>query len=271
MKLFFLLLMLFAGLAHAQESPHGPVGQPCTDCHTTASWTPIVFPIKFDHDTTAFPLRGEHRNTTCASCHVTLRFEGTPISCVSCHLKDYDASLAVNHRTAGFSTECTECHVSDASSWLAAFDHNRTNFPTRGIHQSVPCGSCHVNSRFRGTPIECVSCHLQAYNATTNPNHRSAGFPTDCAQCHRALTWQPAAFFPHDNFFPISEGSNHAPGRWNSCGDCHPAQPNYVTFECINCHAHARADMDRRHGEVGGYVYKSTACYRCHPTGGGGD
>jgi hypothetical protein len=265
-----LLAALLAGVVQAQDSPHGPGGQPCSDCHTTAGWTPVLFPLKFDHDTTAFPLRGEHRNTTCLSCHTTLRFAGTPTECVSCHRKDYDAALAVNHATAGFGYDCTECHLADASSWLASFDHNKTNFPTRGIHESVPCGSCHTDGRFRGTPTECVACHREAYLATTNPNHAAAGFSTDCSLCHRALTWRPAAFYPHDNFFPISSGSNHPPGRWNSCTDCHAAQPDYSTFECINCHAHAKSAMDSRHSDVSGYEYRSSACYQCHPTGSAG-
>lgn len=252
----------------AQESPHGALNMQCTDCHSTEGWNEMAVPLRFDHASTSFYLYGQHRNTECKQCHTTLRFAGTPANCFSCHQKDYDAAIAVSHRNAAFSTECTQCHSVEAFSWRASFDHNKTQFPTRGAHEAVACKTCHAHDLYKGTPIHCIACHQQEYDATTNPNHRDAKFPTDCATCHRALTWQPAVFFPHDSYFPIGAGAKHRPGRWNSCSDCHTAQPNYNTFECINCHEHTKSKMDSEHqGEVNGYVYQSSACYRCHPQG----
>ncbi|MGA9119262.1 MAG: hypothetical protein WB699_07830 [Bacteroidota bacterium] len=260
----FLLLLSWPTLLLAQDSPHGPLAIPCTDCHTTQNWHEVAVPATFDHDTTSFPLTGAHRSTTCVSCHRNLRFQGTQSECISCHKRDYDGALTVNHRQAGFGTDCTLCHDLHATSWLASFDHDKTDFPTRGIHESLPCGACHANNRFRGTPVECVACHRSQYLAATNPNHQQAGFSLECATCHRALTWQPAAFFPHDGYFPISDGATHHPGVWNTCADCHLAQPNYTTFECIDCHEHSKDRTDARHAGRSGYEYKSTACYRCH-------
>jgi len=259
------ILSLWPLAIFAQESPHGPLSMRCTECHTTASWKQVTIPPGFNHDTTSFPLRGAHRRASCVECHRTLRFEGTPRECIACHRTDFNGAPTVDHRLAGFSTDCTLCHAADQTSWLVSFDHDKTDFPTRGIHETVPCISCHANNRFRGTPVECVSCHRAAYLATTNPNHQQAGFSTECASCHRALTWQPAAFFPHDNFFPISDGATHHPGVWNTCNDCHLQQPVYTTFECIDCHEHTKARTDATHSGRQGYEYKSTACYRCHP------
>lgn len=258
---------LLAAAAFAQDSPHGPAVHRCADCHASDSWTNLNPVLAFDHDTTAFPLRGEHRAVSCRLCHVTLRFAGTPTDCYGCHRRDFESAVAVNHRRAAFSTDCTGCHDESASSWLSSFDHDKTNFPTRGIHASLTCRACHTRDRYRGTPAECVSCHLREYSATTNPKHTTAKFNTDCATCHRALTWQPAAFFPHDQWFPISAGSHHSPGRWNSCSDCHANQSNYGTFECINCHEHNKASTDNTHAGRSGYQYLSSACYRCHSQG----
>jgi hypothetical protein len=263
-----ILLAVFpARHAGAQVSPHGPPVVRCADCHGSESWTRLNAVLAFDHDTTSFPLRGQHRDASCRSCHTTLRFAGTTSDCFGCHKRDYESAIAVNHRAAGFSTGCTECHDASASSWLSSFDHDNTNFPTRGIHASLRCTTCHSQNRFRGTPAECVSCHLREYAATTSPKHSTANFGTDCATCHRALTWQPAAFFPHDQWFPISSGAHHSPGRWNTCGDCHANQSNYSAFECINCHEHNKASTDNTHAGRNGYQYMSTACYRCHPQG----
>lgn len=261
------LIVILAGIAAAQDSPHGPLLLRCTDCHGSESWTTLNPVLQFDHDTTTFPLRGQHREASCRLCHTTLRFAGTTSDCFGCHRRDFESAIAVNHTVAGFSTRCTECHDESASSWLSSFDHDNTNFPTRGIHASLPCATCHTRNRFRGTSVECVSCHLREYTRTTNPNHVAAKFNTDCATCHRALTWQPASLFPHDQWFPIGAGSHHSPGRWNSCSDCHGNQANYGAFECINCHEHNKASTDNTHSGRSGYQYISSACYRCHPQG----
>ena len=170
----------------------------------------------------------------------------------------------MNHKVAGFSTQCADCHDESASSWLASYDHGKTSFPIWGIHSSLPCKACHTQGRFKGIAAECVSCHLKEYTATTKPAHAAAKFGTDCETCHRALTWQPASLFPHDQWFPIGTGANHSPGRWNSCSDCHANSSNYAAFECINCHYHDKASTDNIHASRSGYQYLSTSCYRCH-------
>jgi hypothetical protein len=252
--------------AQAQKSPHGDINMPCTDCHTTDSWTKLADPMKFDHSRTSFRLIGQHRSTACKSCHIDLKFIETPRNCISCHLRDYDATVTIDHRAAGFSTDCEQCHTATASSWQSSFDHNRTQFQTRGAHEGVACNTCHVNNRFRGIPVACISCHVTDYSNAQKPNHVTAGFSTACATCHRALTWQPAVFYPH-SWFPIGRGDTHSPGRWNACTDCHASEPNYTTFECINCHEHTKARTDSGHKGVSGYVYQSSSCYRCHPSG----
>ncbi len=264
----FIAVCFCNSLCLGQASPHGKIDLPCTDCHSTQGWDKLVSPMKFDHTETGFRLSGEHRTIACKDCHVNLNFQNTPPNCYSCHQKDYDAAITINHRVADFGPDCTTCHSADALSWRASFNHDLTEFPTRGAHEAVPCLSCHVGNRYRGTPSECVSCHQDVYESAQNPNHIAAGFNTECAVCHRALTWQPAAFFPHP-YFPIHAGDRHSPGVWRACTDCHLAQPNYATFECTNCHEHTKSRMDSQHANVGGYTYQSSACYRCHPTGGG--
>lgn len=255
-------------LASAQDSPHGPLRWKCAECHTTEGWKGPGTAAHFDHASTPFVLYGQHRTTACRECHVDVRFTGTSMQCVACHRKEYETAIAVDHRAAAFGMDCEQCHNVKAESWRASFDHNRTQFPTRGIHDAVPCTACHAGKVYRGTRTECVACHRAEYDAAADPKHSTAGFGTDCAMCHRALTWKPAAFFPH-GYFPIGSGDTHRPGRWNSCADCHASSPNYTIFECINCHTHSKGATDSHHGDVRGYVYQSSSCYRCHPTGGG--
>ncbi|MBL0060770.1 MAG: hypothetical protein IPP40_04590 [bacterium] len=57
------------------------------ECHTTSNWD-----ATFDHQTTAFPLTGQHVQTACQQCHIGGVFEGTPSQCIDCHLADYNGT-----------------------------------------------------------------------------------------------------------------------------------------------------------------------------------
>src|SRR5205823_11231272 len=51
------------------RSPHGPLAIPCENCHTAAGWRPIRAVPEFDHNKTAYPLRGMHEKVQCTQCH----------------------------------------------------------------------------------------------------------------------------------------------------------------------------------------------------------
>lgn len=95
--------LLFAGqptqCQACHEDPHG--GQfaaggralQCDACHTVNSWKPTTF----DHERTAFPLSGAHRNVACSGCHQTKRwiqgkliliYQETPRKCAACHANE---------------------------------------------------------------------------------------------------------------------------------------------------------------------------------------
>src|SRR6266567_2766446 len=183
----------------------------CATCHTTTSWTGAAF----DHSKTAFPLTGAHATVACASCHVNNVFAGTPTDCYSCHKANYSSTTNPNHITAGFPTTCVACH--NTTSWSGAvFDHNKTAFPLTGAHATVACTSCHVNSKFVGTPTDCYSCHKSNYTGATNPNHVTAGFPTTCATCHTTASWSGAVFNHNNTSFPLTGAHVTVP-----CASCH--------------------------------------------------
>jgi hypothetical protein len=238
---------------------HAAAGFPtdCSVCHTTASWAGATF----DHSRTGFPLTGAHVNLACAACHVNGNYNLTTAACSSCHLKDYQNTTNPNHVAAGLPQQCQVCHTTTA--WQpASFDHSKTIFPLTGAHVNVPCASCHVNNNYTTVPTDCYSCHKTDYNNTTNPNHAAAGFPTTCQTCHTTTAWTGATF--NHTWFP----RNH--GGATTCGDCHTNPSNYMIFTCLSCHAHDKARMDQKHQGVRGYVYNSSNCYSCHPTGRGG-
>ena len=244
---------------HAANFP-----QDCTLCHSTTTW----LNANFNHNTTSFPLTGAHTTVPCSTCH-TDNYAGTlPTNCYGCHAKDYNSTATIgggvpNHVSLAYPTDCTICHTT--TTWLnATFNHNNTPFPLQGPHINVPCTQCHINGQFAGTPTDCYSCHKADYTGTTNPNHIAAGFPTTCTTCHTTWVttgWLGATF--NHTWFPMTHG-----GANGVCSTCHTNSSNYSVFVCTNCHTQAQTDP--KHSGVKGYVYNSTNCYQCHPTGVGG-
>jgi len=64
-------------------------GTECSKCHTPANWNPV----KFNHETTRFPLEGAHSKVQCYECHKSaesntnryVQFKIEDIRCASCH------------------------------------------------------------------------------------------------------------------------------------------------------------------------------------------
>ncbi|MEZ5391386.1 MAG: cytochrome c3 family protein [Bryobacterales bacterium] len=119
----------------------------------------------------------------CQTCHVGGQFAGLGTACATCHLDDFNATTDPDSRRQ-FPQTCESCHTT--VQWTGAnFDHNNTNFPLTGAHTSVAqCQTCHVGGQFAGLGTACATCHLDDFNATTDPDH-AAGFPQTCESCHR--------------------------------------------------------------------------------------
>lgn len=232
----------------------------CQTCHSTFSWQPA----SFDHNTTAFPLTGNHTSVACASCHKNEVFKGLPSTCFSCHQTDYNNVVSPNHVTGQFSTDCQTCHTT--SVWNpSSFSHNSTAFPLTGAHNTTSCESCHKNGVFKGTSKTCYPCHQSDFTKVTNPNHVSGKFPVNCETCHTAVAWKPSTFNHDGLYFPIYSGKHN--GKWSSCVQCHEQSTNYKSFTCMSSGCHTKSSTDSKHHSVSGYSYTASACYSCHPKG----
>ncbi|MFY9154142.1 MAG: hypothetical protein WAO52_19130 [Prolixibacteraceae bacterium] len=238
----------------------------CAQCHNTKAW--IIENTNTLHQRTRFPLQGNHAVADCASCHKSassFRFEPLGIECIDCHRADYQATTSPNHIQAGYSTNCSECHGVKSTGWKASsFEHSF--FPLTEGH-SITCLECHKDGSFQKISNECVSCHQQNYNSTSNPNHQQSHFSTTCSECHTTSPgWKPANFRQHDaSYFPIYSGSHK--GEWERCTDCHTTANTYSNFSCVGCHEHRQSEMDDEHRGTNGYSYQSVSCYTCHPQG----
>jgi len=230
----------------------GTVGADCERCHSPKSW--IVPNVARIHQQAGFALSGSHATADCYRCHKSaslLRFENVKTDCYSCHKDKYDAT---NHRTDGFNTDCYHCHNMTGQTWSiigGGFEHGL--FPLTGGH-NVACNLCHKTGEYK-TKIsaDCKTCHIDKYNATTNPKHSTAGFSTDCQTCHSINAWTPSTF-DHESYFPIKSGRHSG----ISCAQCHTTTGNYTKYSCVtsSCHGNAHHQNDG-----------PTGCKRCHPRG----
>ena len=248
----------------AQNPNHIELGYSldCVDCHDAIAfgWDDQTL----DHD--FFPLLGGHGGIACSDCHIGEGFDddNIPNDCFGCHSEDYFATTAPNHIEAGYPRTCDDCH--SIFSWNTLIAGNHDFFPLEGGHAINDCAQCHLTQNFSDASPDCVGCHLEDYNETTNPNHLQIGFSTDCMECHNINTWEEAEFNHDDLYFPITQG-NHRRGVWNECTECHINPNDYSVFSCLECHEHNRNDMDDEHDDVNDYTYVSTECLRCHPNG----
>jgi hypothetical protein len=126
---------------------------------------------------------------------------------------------------------CENCH--NAASWrpiraVPEFDHNKTKYPLRGMHEKVPCAQCHSKPVFTNVGKNCQDCHADIHQ-------RKMG--TDCAQCHTVQGWNIAVqqVKDHQNRFPLLGA--------------------HAAVQCEDCHKGAA---------VGQYQGLSTACNSCH-------
>ena len=126
---------------------------------------------------------------------------------------------------------CQNCHT--FSGWkpirsLPEFDHNKTRYPLRGMHQKVACTECHSKLVFSNVPTRCADCHADIHKRQ---------FGANCEQCHSVKGWQVS----------IQQIQNHQ-----------------NRFPLIGAHAALDCDACHKSAAVGQFQGLSTACYSCH-------
>lgn len=221
---------------HSDDDVHREtLGTDCAECHQSTEWKDATF----DHDTTGYPLLGEHIQTACLDCHEDETYLNAPTTCFGCHAED-DA------HDGRSGNECETCH--NPTDWQdSSFNHARdTEFPLEGKHALLICGDCHTDDPFNDKmETECVSCHLE------DDSHESHN-GDQCNDCHSNDSWE-EPLFDHDRDTDYELRGGH---REAACADCHvePIFEVELTTNCSSCHL----DDEPHQGSLG------EQCESCH-------
>jgi len=153
---------------------------------------------------------------------------------------------------------CENCHTS--LSWkpirsIPEFDHDKTGYPLRGMHEKVQCNQCHVKLVFANVGQKCSDCHADIHRGQLGAN---------CESCHTVKGWKVSvtAIRDHQNRFPLI-GAHAA----LDCESCHKGaatgQFQGLATQCYSCHATEYKGTTNPNHQTAGFP---TRCEPCHST-----
>jgi nitrate/TMAO reductase-like tetraheme cytochrome c subunit len=171
-----------------------------------------------------------------------------------------DAQKGITRNPHGpLTIPCENCHTSAA--WrpirvVPEFDHNKTSYPLRGMHEKVNCVQCHIKPIFTNAGKNCADCHADIHR-------RQMG--SDCAQCHTVQGWNIAVqqLKDHQNRFPLFGA--HAAVQ---CDECHKQLASGIFYglstQCDSCHLKDWQNTTNPPHASAGPAFASANCQGCH-------
>lgn len=268
----------------------------CGSCHGEQEWKKAEH---FNHQKTAYPLEGKHKQVKCVDCHDSER-DGEPHTfpapksetfmrfapvehktCLTCHKDPHQGQLGLR---------CESCHTVDGwkiirSDRVDLSFHDKNDFPLRGAHIDVLCIQCHgpfgaQRAKFKGLAHDtCDVCHVEAHEGQLADKR---GRSPDCGTCHVEQAFMPAKYGPQEHAatrYPL-EGAH----QLVACVACHPSSeatlkprvPHAALTEVKRkglqpLFSWALFDFDKPldrcescHQDVHDAQFKGQACARCH-------
>ena len=233
----------------------------CTECHVDSSWQKIKN-NKFKHDeTTRFPLKGRHKDITCASCHIVDKKEVYKFAspgkqfCNDCHLTPHKGQFSDRL----LQQSCAECHNEKNYIDRFAFDHKNTRFNLTDKHSKLKCIDCHkaTTEKFSAKPFRfknkflfehptqgfCLDCHK---NVHSNQFHKKFA-QKDCNQCHNSESFAKRLPFSHsETTFPL--------------------KGKHTEVQCIKCHTNTTVHFPNSKTTMAKFIFNlpPNDCVICH-------
>jgi nitrate/TMAO reductase-like tetraheme cytochrome c subunit len=241
-----------------EDSHQGTLGDNCGNCHDTKSFKPAPL---FSHNNAKYKLTGAHNKIECVKCHpketreakAFQKFVGLQFSnCTPCHQDVHKGK---------FGPGCQKCHITESFKIIneKIFDHDKTDYPLVGKHQSVKCQDCHKNGLEVKLKFQkCTDCHSDYHKGDFTVNN----IVTDCSVCHKVQGFQPSLFtIEKHNKLKFQLTGRHLAA---SCENCHYINNEWhfknVGEKCIDCHENV-------HGtELTSKFLPNNDCTNCHLT-----
>ncbi|RPI71864.1 MAG: cytochrome C [Ignavibacteriales bacterium] len=241
-----------------QDFHQGTLGENCSGCHNNEKFKHAS---GFNHDKSAFVLIGAHLKVDCIKCHPVeerkgetfQKFKGVAFgNCSSCHKDAHQGK---------FGQDCKSCHSTNSFHQInqSAFNHNKTDFPLIGKHNSVKCNDCHKqNLTVKLVHEKCTDCHKDYHKDEFTDN----GIVKDCSGCHNESGFTPS-------LYTIEK---HNAGRFKltgshlalPCAGCHLKNNEWhfenIGIECIDCHNNVHRE------EISSKFMGNNNCSGCHNT-----
>jgi hypothetical protein len=272
----------------------------CVSCHSDhhgLKFDMINFKTsEFDHNLTAYELKGKHQELKCEECHKAefisnkeirnkkRTYLGLETACLTCHTDYHQETL---------SNDCAKCHDYNAFKPAPLFDHQKTNYPLKGKHQDVSCDKCHPISsqnnkefqKFNGLEFKnCTACHEDVHENK---------FGSNCTECHNENSFttilNKERFDHNQTNYPLQGahikvscekchiGKVTDPLKHNNCTDCHQDYhkgdftKNNMIKDCDNCHTingFAGRTYTIENHQISSFplkgAHEATPCFICH-------
>lgn len=239
----------------------------CKDCHaehieeppgsgrgkkTTIDWRPFGGKRNFNHRLTGWPLEGTHRYTKCEKCHDG-RYPKTKLptylgqrqECTTCHYgteKKPGVGGSNPHKFTDVAlTDCKLCHTFSnfrvANLAATKFDHDKTDYPLKGLHKRNKCVACHEKDietfEVKEDFSDCKGCHEDSHRSVISAKRK-------CSDCHLQTTKFRKTKFDHGRETKFALRGQHAKNR---CKACHEvgSKPEAPGMTCISCHKDVHA------------------------------
>ena len=229
---------LKTGCADCHKDAHlGQFTKGCEACHPTVGFDRAT--LAFDHQRdSSYKLEGAHAAVKCEACHKkesgpfpsgvaeAVRYKPLPADCASCHADFHGGQVG---------PDCRKCHDIIHFKPAPGFDHEKTRYSVKGLHETVACDKCHPpdkisvagktidSPRYRPVGTKCADCHKAFDHSTSAYPLTGKHSRLDCAVCHNAKTPNVKRLraVPAGKFKCQDCHANPHPGKQDNCLDCH--------------------------------------------------
>jgi hypothetical protein len=219
----------------------GKLGLNCLECHTINSFTKLRDASSFNHNSTNYPLIGQHQKVDCKKCHIKAYTQ--PIKhdrCDDCHVDFHKGDFVTQNQNP----DCKQCHTVDKPFTFSLYtidEHNKSDFVLTGSHMASPCFLCHKpNERwsFKNLGSRCSDCHKNSHTGVMSETFLTL---ETCKNCHNTEVWSSINF-------------DHNKTKWKLNG-------KHTEVSCRKCHYKTGSDSTQI---VQIFKNLSSQCTSCH-------